>query len=608
MKKLLYFLVSALIVAWGCEPMEDVYNDLDEAEGDFSKSIELTLEEGDYSTISGIASKLGDEDAAAFIDDNLAFSEDAKAADFIPDFLSEEYIALKKGSRANVTFNYLMDYPEYVNNYQPGEESDLISYQLTGDDYDLVGGDVADYEMFFESDPPQDGLPQILDNNFPDAEEGDKVLALFDYSEEVSSSPTVEMTMESEDYQIIVDVVANDPEKDHLVSSYGNDEYYYGANAYFVNFDTDLSKRTEGGDYEQEEYFDLSEEEAKELIDERVQEGIVIMLQENYPDAKTTIDGNEVYYIVTYDTYDGSSGHTYNVAYKVTEEGSPARFELVEGPTSDDIAFSSAKTISDGLYYEFDGDDWKPEENVFYLSSAEYDEMGAPGNYDNFSSSESPDDYLPQYLNEKRPYAQENDKVIVGYRYFASGSTDIRAGEYVFDGSEWENTSSITERSEQFVHNGNNWVFDPTVVFTMSSDDYQLIVDYVKSNVDNGGDYIDSYGTTEFYYGASSYFENFDLRLNQRNENNVPGFEGLSTDEAIELTYERMTEAVEVMLKEKYPDAQAEVNGVDVHYIVTAEAYEDDLSRNSYEFDFQCVSAGPDPEFELVSAPDFGDE
>ncbi|MGM0375866.1 MAG: choice-of-anchor J domain-containing protein [Bacteroidota bacterium] len=605
MKRTIYLLASLLFLMWGCEPMEDTYEELDETEGAFSKNIEVALGEGDYSSVADIASKMGDEDAADFIDENHAFSEDAPAADYVPAFLSDEYIALKEGSRARVTFNYLTGYPDYVNEYQEGESSSFVSYQLTGDDYSSVGGDVAAYEMFFAADPPRSYLPGILNDNFPEAEEDDKVLALFDYSEEVSSSPTVELAMAEEDYQIIVDYVESNIENgsDYL-DSYGTTEFYFGAASFFENFDLRLSKREE---YGVPGFEGLSTEEGEALMEERVQEGIQIMLQEKYPDAKATIDGNQVYYIITYDTFDGSSGETYNVAYTVKEEGSPATFELVEGPTTEELAFSSASTISDGIYYMFDGNEWKAEEDVFYLSSEVYDEMGAPGNYDNFSSSEPPDNYIPQYLQEQITYAQEGDKVIVGYKYF-SGGTEIRAGEYEFNGTSWENTSAITKRTEQFVHNGNEWVFDPTVVFTMSSDDYQLVVDYVQSNIENGASYVDSYGTTEYYYGASSYFENFDLRLNQKEEYGVPGYEGLSTEEAIQLSYDRMTEAVEIMLKEKYPDAQPTVNGVDVHYIVTVESYEDDLSRENYEYDFQCVSAGPDPEFELVSAPDFSEE
>ena len=603
MKKLLYILASSMFLLWSCEPLEDTYEELDKEQGAYNENISVTLTDDDYNTVSTIAEKLGNSDASDFIDDNLAFNEQYPAADFIPSFLGQTYLALNKDSRANVTFNYMQGNPEYVSAYVPGDNSELSVYSVSSDDYAAIGGDVAAYEMFFASNPPENNLPTILDSQFPDAEEGKKVLAQFKYAEEVSSSPTVAFTVTSEDYQLIVDSVAADPEKSHLISSYGNDEYYYGANAHYENFDANLYRRVEGGRYEQEEYFDLTEEEGEALIAQRIQEGIQILLRTKYPDAKATINGNQVYYIVTYDVYGGNSG-TYNVSYTVEEEGSPATFELLDGPTTETLAYSSSPTVYDGVYYVFDGDTWKPEEDVYYLSSEDYDQMGAPGNYDNFSSSVIPDNYVPTYISMKKPFAQEGDNVIVGYKYY-SGSTSIRASEYVFNGTEWQNSSRIVERTEQFVHNGTKWVFDPTVVFTMATEDYQYIVDYVKTEIDGGSDYLNSYGTGEYYFGADAYYENFDLRLANRTEYNIPGFEGLSTEDAIALTHERLGEAVEVMLMEKYPDATAQVNGVDVHYIVTVDTYENDLSRGVYTFNFQCVKSGPNPEFELVEAPEF---
>jgi YHS domain-containing protein len=603
MKKLLYILASSMFLLWSCEPLEDTYDELDQEKGAYSEDVSVTLSDDDYNTLSGIAGKLGNTEAADYVDENMAFSEQYPAADFVPSFLDETYIALKDGSSANVTFNYMEGNPEYVSAYIPGDNSELNVYSVGADDYAAIGGDVAAYEMFFASNPPENNIPTILNGQYPDAGEGTRVLAQFKYAEEVSSSPTVALTMAGDDYQIIVDAVAADPDKSGLISSYGNDEYYYGANAHYENFDANLYRRVEGGQYAQEEYFDLTDEEGEALIAERIQEGINILLQSKYPDAKATINGNQVYYIVTYDTYDGS-GNTYNVSYIVDEEGSPATFELLDGPTTETLAYSSSPTVYNGVYYEYDGSEWRPEEDVYYLSSEEYNQMGAPGNYDNFSSSVSPDDYLPAFIEMKKPFAQEGDKVVVGYKYY-SGSTTIRASEYVFNGTQWQNSSRIVERTEQFVHNGNEWVFDPTMVFTMTTSDYELIVDYVKTEIDGGADYLNSYGTGEFYFGADAYYENFDLRLSNRTENNIPGFQGLSTDEAVALSYERLTEAVEVLLNEKYPDATAQVNGVDVHYIVTVDTYENDLSRGLYTFNFQCVKSAPNPEFELIEGPEF---
>jgi hypothetical protein len=242
----------------------------------------------------------------------------------------------------------------------------------------------------------------------------------------------------------------------------------------------------------------------------------------------------------------------------------------------------------------------------YIVSEDDYAAMGnpGPGEHNYFSSSIDPEDYLPLLIAQKLPYHQE-DTVAVIYKYNSSGSTTPNASEYVFNGTTWQNTARIIERTEQFVHNGTEWIFDPAVTFTMTSSDYQIIVDYVKSNYENGSSYINSYGTAEYYFGADSYSShtNFDLRVSNRDKYKVPGFEGLSEDDAIALMFDRLGEAVNILLREKYPDAVPQMNGADVYYNVTINTYENDLSHGEYTFKYQCISSAP--EFKLVEAPKF---
>lgn len=59
----------------------------------------------------------------------------------------------------------------------------------------------------------------------------------------------------------------------------------------------------------------------------------------------------------------------------------------------------------------YTGGSWEAVEGVYYLSSADFDSMGEgsgqPGQYDNFGSSISPDDYLPTFLGLTFPYAKK---------------------------------------------------------------------------------------------------------------------------------------------------------------------------------------------------------
>ena len=56
-----------------------------------------------------------------------------------------------------------------------------------------------------------------------------------------------------------------------------------------------------------------------------------------------------------------------------------------------------------------------------------------------------------------------------------------------------------------------------------------------------------------------------------------------------------------VLLPALYPDAQTQVNGVDMYYIVNFATYSG--ADGNYAMRFQVSKAGPDPEFTLVEGP-----
>ena len=61
-----------------CNPMEDVYDELDQLEKPISKELEYTLTDADYATVAKEAYKLKTEQdsaAADYIKKNKAFSE-----------------------------------------------------------------------------------------------------------------------------------------------------------------------------------------------------------------------------------------------------------------------------------------------------------------------------------------------------------------------------------------------------------------------------------------------------------------------------------------------------------------------------------------------------
>ncbi len=214
--------------------------------------------------------------------------------------------------------------------------------------------------------------------------------------------------------------------------------------------------------------------------------------------------------------------------------------------------------------------------------------MGAPGNYDNFSSSILPQNYLPALLKEKFPLAGQDFEAIVIYKYF-EGTTMTLADKYKFDNGNWLSTYNFVEpKTSQFLYSTSGWVFDPTVSFKMVAADYQIIVDWVKNNI--GADKIDSYGTQEFYTGSGSFYSNFDLR---------PG----KWDNTAFTTWQDAVRSAigNALLPVKYPSAVTQVSGLDVLYIVSFVTYNG--SYGNYTIKFKCTKSGPDPEFTLVEGP-----
>ena len=352
-------------------------------------------------------------------------------------------------------------------------------------------------------------------------------------------------------------------------------------------------------------------------------------LADKYP----SLDVNSAV-LVTYKYYRGGLDYldylTNAVSYELTtadydsmgeESGQPGKYNNFDSSTppedylpafftskypdaqSGDLVFVTYKFYSGGTsdiseYYEFDGSTWAavevdlPEGVTSYtLSSDDYDSMGEnsdqPGKYNNFSSSISPDAYLPTFLSLKFPYAMEEDKVALVYKYYSSGSTLNRATQYTKTTDGWEAYQSTITKTDQYLRTNSGWIFDPTVLYTMETDDYQMIVDYVGANIDQG--YVSSYGNNETYYGSNAYYNEFQIG-----------------DAYFDNTFATWQDAVKeaigtAFLPAKYPNAVSKVEGVDVNYIISFSAYLSGMV--DYSITFQCTKSGPNPEFTYVEGP-----
>ena len=254
--------------------------------------------------------------------------------------------------------------------------------------------------------------------------------------------------------------------------------------------------------------------------------------------------------------------------------------------------------IDSSIAYEFIGGEWLIPENVYILNSDDYDSMGAPGDYNNFSSSATPEHYLPIFLKQKFPFAYTDDMLTIIYEYYpATPSTLVTA--YYFNGTDWVSTYQLTD---QFVHNGTQWLFDPTVKYSMVKEDYDILVQYVRNHEDPAivAYWDDYYGNTEYYYGASAYYGNFDMRLYKRQDNDPSNLlEGLSDEDAKSNLVERLKEGLQIYCELRFPTANPISNGLQVYYEIYYTTYEP--GDYFYRMRFKCTDTG---KFEYESGPE----
>lgn len=231
-------------------------------------------------------------------------------------------------------------------------------------DYEEIGGNPGKYYNFDSNAPAQAYMPQFLAKHAGYALDGDTCTVIFrQYSggnsvgneqyvyhaatnlwsycdlvreetrpygfngTEWNYNPSVTITLQvgkniaesATFYQAIVDWVAdNYPE---YVTSYGNNEYYFGSSAYQNNFDFRVSAWQGQGTYP-----GMAGEDLTKIMWERLPESFPHALEVLYPNA-APVDGMDVIYTINFGIYDGAGTTTYTIQYKVVGQG---QFEYVE--------------------------------------------------------------------------------------------------------------------------------------------------------------------------------------------------------------------------------------------------------------------------------------
>lgn len=469
-----------------------------------------------------------------------------------------------------------------------------LDYTLTDDDYDSMGeeyGEPGKYDNFSSSIAPTDYLPVFLDEMYPTLDVPSTVKVTYDF------------------HQGGLDYIRD-----------------YEKLNYFQFTDADYeSMGTESGEPGNHHNFAYNVDPNDFLPDflptiyEDVEKGFTVELNYKYY-------SNYITSIVTaYWAFDGSAwanaayathemtdedyesmgtgkdepGEHNNFAYDVLPADWLPGFLSGKYPDAPVNAlvnvtykyYANYETSTISEYWAFDGSTWAvyiadievPSSiNRYDLVVDDYNAMG----FDEMFEEEDDTDLISVFLEQNMPYAVDGDVYTVTYKYLDDDVITRGATEYTKVEGAWVAYQSTIAKTDQYVKSTTGWVYDPSVLYTMVDSDYQLIVDYVKSDI--GEEYVDSYGTADSYYGTSAYYKEFNIRDGD-------------FDASFATWEDAVKEAVGVFLTLRFPDAAAQVDGVDVNYVVTFAGYAG--SMVDYTITFKCTKSGPSPEFEYVEGP-----
>ena len=483
MKKFIYLLAFMGIAFMGCNPLEDINNDIQD-EGVIG-SADYTLTDDDYDTLSlGFGS----------------FNSVQQAKDSIPQLLSEKYPFWGNGSSVNVRYNLFVGSAAGV--------SDLTGadvYQFTNADYATAGSDAFG---FYPNVDPTEQIPVVLDAQIATPVDGQIVLVKYD---QYFETPEIGLA------NLYNAVFPDDYDSFELVSVAGLDDLGWtvgssnvqgsgfsgGANAveeWLISPQVDLTG-------ESDLLFQITQE-----IDFLGDAGLIdVMVSTDYTTGGdvmaatwTPFDFDKTIYgsltaseDFDFSAYDGQQIHI-GLKYSSTDSDSP-RWR-VQSMAVKAIGVSG-DTDAKGEYFVYEGGSWEEAEDVYYLSSSDYDSMGEgsgqPGRFDNFSSSTPADNYLPTFLSITYPFAQEEDQMFVIYKYFSSNSgLGTRGNLYTYTNGQWVGNQSVIETSLQFGLENGIWVPDNTIRYTLTGDDYAIVVTELAgvAGFESAVDNLDSFG------------------------------------------------------------------------------------------------------------------
>ena len=530
MKKILLLLTVFSMVFTSCDPLEDIYEEVDANASGVAGDVVLTLTDEDYETLGLSYGSFNSED---------------EAKEALPGFLSDKYPVWGNRSTA------LISYDLYV-----GNAFSVKNYTLSLEDYATSGSTLLGFEV---TTTPADYLTDIIAGEYDEANEGDYVSAYYDQytgsvftvTPEVSLDENLDYGTTAGDLTTIsagtwsshsgapnelmyvtegltmADYPSSNVGGALEISTSGSEDVNTAISPELTSnkvYSSALIKLSEVGDGTY--FFHLMEEDgsfnfsartgAKSDGNGKVLFGIGAS-SSSLTYGTTAYELDTTYLIVTsYEVETGianlyvltavsdvepttpeatNTGNSGNSAKRIgIRQGGGGPSAIIDGfrvantwssimsnETLEDETVGDKETYN--AIYTFTEGAWVlPSGNGYYsLTDADFASIGI----ENFGSSTSAGDYLPAFLNLKYPYALEGDVLNVLYKYVSSSSGEqIRGDAYTKTAGVWVAHESTVVASLQLEHDGSNWLPDNTIKYELVDADYTLIKDTYGENPD----------------------------------------------------------------------------------------------------------------------------
>ncbi|AVR44966.1 hypothetical protein C7S20_06595 [Christiangramia fulva] len=535
MKKLLILIgVVGLLSAVGCNPMDDIYDEIDtslKVEG----TVDYTLTDDDYSSLDLSHS-------------NFSSIDEAKA--LIPALLKKKYPAFTANSLAKVTFNIYdpisikeytvtdSDYNEaglstdYVTEisdiqdilkfkYPQAKEGDYVKLTynaiatpiqdtLTNDDYDLIGTELAsqysdaassaaynnDFDKrtgkssYWTDDMIAEAILVVLNDRIDDASEGELYAVTYDTFNDNYEHVFQTMTFRYDGNEF--SKFNSTPDGEYY--QYTQSDYSLVATELADEYPTAASNLADHGNFYRK-YTDNS----SYWTDEMLIDAASVVLNEHFPDAA---DGKV--FEIEFDTYGASNTET---------------LTLVKNGNSYEPATSISITEETNVFAYTNGTWNEP----LTLEKQDYYDMGL--NYPDFDNMDDAAYKIGIFLNKKYPYAEPGDMVAVAFDYY-SGGLRTRYANFIFEDGAFQYIPAVKEKSLQFGYDGSTWVPDNTIQYTFTTADYNFVAVELKDVYPDAASNLLSFGNFNRTGGSTSWNDEMMLdAINVVLDNLDPGAE-----------------------------------------------------------------------------------